>query len=82
MSYAKVYPLHFFFTFSVSHMCAVSMGTDGCTNQFGAKVCVCSGDKCNNEGINDSGQNAGFKCAISLYGFLMTIFITIELRNY
>ena len=62
-------------------MCAVSMGADGCTTQFGAKVCVCSGDKCNNEGINDSDKNAGVKWSISLRGFLGSIVLGVVLRN-
>ena len=44
---------------SVSHMCGVAMGPDGCRDTFGEKICTCSTDKCNNEGINDSQNENG-----------------------
>ena len=35
------------------------MGPDGCRTTFGEKICICSSDKCNNEGINDSQNDNG-----------------------
>ena len=54
-------------------MCGVAMGADGCRTTFGEKICICSTDKCNNEGINDS-QNDNGAGRVSQNTILATMF--------